>query len=521
MTPDEIKKKVKERAEREAAESKEASRRDEEITPEFILKCIQANEAGDGILYCALHRGKFVYNCSSDEWLLWTGHHWKLDKPQHALAAVEYVATRYLDEAANISREIERQKRDGNDDTRVLEKRRDDYFKRCSRMRTERGRQNCLKFARANLDGLFVEGEYLDNNPWLLPCKNGVVDLRTGAKRPGNPADYLVKASPHEWKGLDEPATLWEKFLMEVFCDREELVAFVQRLLGCAITGLSEEHIFAVFHGQGRNGKGLIVETIKYVMGNLVGFVQSEMLLDAGRNKSAAGPSPDIMALKGMRIAFGSETDQDRKFSPSRVKWLSGGDTLVGRNPHDKHNTEYLPTHTLFLLTNHKPHAPADDFAFWERILLIPFDLSFVDREPEAENERRADKKLRAKMQEESSGILAWLVRGCIAWQERGLDPPEDVTKATAEYQRGEDLIGDFVEQCLELGIEHETQASEVYHRFEIWWTLNVSKRVPKMRKFGTLLSKRFSKEKIGGVIKYIGFRLIPEPEPEEEPPPF
>ena len=56
----------------------------------------------------------------------------------------------------------------------------------------------------------------------------------------------------------------------------------------------------------------------------------------------------------------------------SRVKWLTGNDTITGRNPHDRYEVSFKPSHTLFLLTNHKPHAPADDFAFWERMILFP-----------------------------------------------------------------------------------------------------------------------------------------------------
>lgn len=518
MDQNEIRNKVRERVELEAAKFKNESRRDEEITPQFIQRCLQANEAGDGILYTAMHRGKYVYNSTSSDWLKWTGHHWERDTIPMALAAVEHVAVRYLNEAQAVQNEIHKMQKANNTDTKGLEKKRDILYKRASKLRTENGRQNCFKFAKINLNGLSVTGEFFDQAPWLLPCANGVIDLKSGAFHPGSPGDYLTKASPHEWKGLDEPAPMWEKCLYEIFSERQELVDFVRRVLGYAMAGLSKKHIFIVFHGQGRNGKGLIVETVKYVLDSLVGIIQSEMLLDSGRSKNSAGPSPDIMALKGVRVAFGSETDQGRRFSPSKVKWLSGGDTLVGRNAYDKHQTEFTPTHTLFLLTNHKPHAPADDFAFWERVCLVPFELSFVDRKPQTENERRVDEDLPEKLRAEASGILAWLVRGCLEWQEKGLETPQEVTEATKEYQRDEDILGDFIEECLEIGSEFESMAAEVYTRFQTWYEINVSKRVMKQRKFGSLLSKRFQKDKIGGRIKYFGFRVIPDQAAEAEP---
>src|SRR4030042_2075494 len=71
--------------------------------------------------------------------------------------------------------------------------------------------------------------------------------------------------------------------------------------------------------------------------------------------RSSAGPSPDIVDLKGLRMAFAAETEEGQRFSASRVKWLTGGDQLVGRNLNEKRQVRFDPTHTIFLLTNNKP----------------------------------------------------------------------------------------------------------------------------------------------------------------------
>jgi rubrerythrin len=41
-----------------------------------------------------------------------------------------------------------------------------------------------------------------------------------------------------------------------------------------------------------------------------------------------------------LREALQSETDDGCKISSSRVKWLTGADTITGRNPHDKEEKE-------------------------------------------------------------------------------------------------------------------------------------------------------------------------------------
>jgi len=369
-------------------------------------------------------------------------------------------------------------------------------------------------------DPMAIRGEEIDRQPWLFPCSNGVIDLRTGKMRPGKSDDFLLKASPVEWKGVDEKCPIWEKTLDEIFSGNQQLVAFMQRLLGYSILGLSTEHIIAVWTGQGRNGKGLMVNVISEILGPLAGPIRAEMLLDQSRQSNSAGPTPDIMTLRGLRLAWASETDENCKISPSRVKWLTGNDELTGRNPHDKFEVKFKPTHTLFLLTNHKPHAPADDFAFWERVLLIPFELSFVNRTPRAPNERRADRELESKLIGEASGILAWLVKGCLIWQKEGLNPPPIVKDATAEYRKDEDMLEDFVDQCCIIDPGNDNVwvgATQLYQAFEEWWKVNISKNVPKQKKFGNLAAKRFDRRKVGGVYKYFGVGLFSQDHNKEQ----
>ncbi|MFQ5737240.1 MAG: phage/plasmid primase, P4 family, partial [Thermodesulfobacteriota bacterium] len=269
---------------------------------------------------------------------------------------------------------------------------------------------------------------------------------------------------------------------------------------------------------QGRNGKGTLVETLRYVLGPLAQPIQSEMLLDQRSARASSGPSPDIMSLKGLRIAFASETDEGRKFSTSKAKWLSGGDTLTGRNPHDRYETTFEPTHLLCLLTNHLPHAPGDDFAFWQRIHLVPFDVHFIDN-PKNENERPCDKMLPEKLKAEASGILAWLVRGCIEWQRQGLNPPAVVRSATEQYRVSEDLISEFIEACCypieETSKDVRTQYKELYDAFEAWYGAAIGdiKFCPRKKKFSQLMAKRVKKCKVGSYVWFYGVALRPDVE--------
>jgi len=487
------------------------------VSSSFVRKCLRSNELGEGLLYAALHRNHFIYNNATKEWFNWIGHHWDRDILNMSLANIETVVNRLVEEAAKISDEITWQNKKGDDQAvKHLQNTLGMIYSRISRLRTDRGRNNCLKFARTNFDPLALRGDEFDLNPWLLPCTNGVIDLRTGNFRDGRPTEYMYLACPTEWQGLKAPCSRWKKFLLEIHNGKKEMVDYMQRLLGYSILGTNIEHIFPVLYGPGgRNGKSKLVEALNFTLGPIAGPIQSELLLDQGRARTSQGPSPDIMALKGLRIAFASETDEGRRFSSATVKWLTGGDKLVGRYPHDKYNIHFKPTHTLFLLTNRKPSAPGDDHAFWERMHLIPFRLSFVTRKPVKDHERRADIHIGEKLQEEAPGILAWLVRGCLDYQKDGLNPPLEIIEATAEYRRNEDILADWLEDYCDVGPDEKGQASDLYDHFAKWFKQNVSrKKAFSQRRFGTLLGRQFEKVKIEGTVFYIGVDLDPAAPP-------
>jgi putative DNA primase/helicase len=257
---------------------------------------------------------------------------------------------------------------------------------------------------------------------------------------------------------------------------------------------LTVEHIFPIFHGAGRNGKGTLLEVMAHVLGPYAGPTEAELILKQKMTRQSGGPTSDIIYLRGRRLIWISETDEGRRLNAGKVKWLSGGDTLTGRGNYDKRQISFRPSHKLILLTNHRPHADASDYALFQRLHLIPFNLSFVD-EPQKKNERKSDKNLLEKLKAEASGILAWLVRGCLAWQKEGLNPPEAVRTATKTYQEEEDLIGQFISEKCTLGPCLQVQAGTLYAAYQEWSAENGLKPIFSV-KFGREMRNRFDSYK-------------------------
>jgi putative DNA primase/helicase len=509
-----------------------------------------------------------------DQWLVWEDHCWAIDDMNKALAAVENVVALYYSEIKRVEQQIinagveqaagvtteaddpgarnpsagsEDAAAPGGDgmpgdsgagsgsdsgageapsgkgapvgsgsdaDIKSLLKYRKKLWERIAQLRSNNGRRNCLFAAYTCHEPLAIHGRELDQMAWWLPVGNGMVDLKTGKLHPGRPEYYMLRRCPTDYLGIDEPRDAWVKALMEIFDYNETVEKYMQRLLGMSLVGAVHEHVFPVLTGPGgRNGKGTIVETVCKVLGPLAGPIRAEMLLDSFNVQSSSGPTPDIMSLRGLRLAWASETKEGAKISAAKVKWLTGGDKLTGRNPHDKYETQFDPTHTLFLLSNFKPSAEANDKAFWERIQNIPFNIRFLkNREPKEPNERKADLFLKDKLMAEASGILGWLVEGCLMWQAEGLNPPLVVRQETQDYMDEEDNIGAFVDHCLEIGDRLEIGATDLYEAWEVWFKKYAGAWPWKQKKFGKSMTERFTKVRsTGGVYKYVGIALNQE----------
>ena len=505
---DEIAKQVSNRvAEEENKHGDSGSGGGDGVDSGFIKDCLDAEVLGHAEMYKAINKGFFLYNKTMKTWLIWAGHHWDVDVMDSAVAAVERIAERYQEEITGINKEL-RGLEDKDPKEKALKNTRKALNKAIKWLRKPGPREQVLLMTHTSDNPMAISGSEIDKRPWLLACKNGVIDLKTGDLRPGRPDDYLMRSCPTEWHGIDADCEIWETALLEIFDGDESMVEYLQRLFGMAIVGAVYEHVFPIFIGPGgRNGKSTIVEAISNVLGPLAGPIQAEMLLSTYRVNPAA-PSPEIMDLNGLRIVWASEPEDGSKISLGKCKWLTGGDALKGRY-HHSNPMEFQPTHTMFLLSNFRLRADSNDDAFWERVHNILFNIRFLKNgKPSADNEREADIYLKEKLREINSGILAWLVKGCLLWQELGLQPPPKVMKETKDWQQEEDNYSLFASFLCETGSDYKVNATDLYDAYYKWHKKYVSKWVPAQKKFGSNMRRKFEYNQKSGYWFYFGVRL-------------
>ncbi len=521
-TADEIEKAVQRRIEHEkdlkqtpeSDNSEAQSLKTKKYNRELALIGLQQNETGDAKIYVHLLMGLYAWDSQEGAWRYYNGTFWEYDDCYRYKAAIEkYIVPVYLSYLAEINNEIIKKttsQEDNNCASLVATQKK--VIRRIELLRAEARKRNVLEAVKSNPENLTVPGNLFDKTSYLLACKNAVIDLRLNQTIPPRPEQYISLACNAEWQSFDAPAPQWGEFLLDIMAGSEEMVDYLRRLVGYVACGHPKEHICAILFGGGRNGKSVFVEVIRYILGNYAGPIPAEMLLASKVSRSSAGPSPDIMLLKGKRAVFASEPEEGRKFAVGPIKWMTGGDKLTGRWPHSPQFTAFSPSHILFMLTNFKPKAPAHDYAFWQRLHLITFPVTFVDREPKGPLEKRVKKGLAEKLKkEESAGILAWIVRGAKEYLAKGLNPPTEIAAATAEYRKSEDLLAEFYEDHCFIGAGAEVPAKDIYLRFSSWYEDTVGKKIPSARWFGEQLGLRFKRFKRGGCRMYSGIGLQTE----------
>ncbi|WP_299956807.1 phage/plasmid primase, P4 family [uncultured Roseobacter sp.] len=272
-----------------------------------------------------------------------------------------------------------------------------------------------------------------DSKPMLLGCPGATIDLATGETRPPDRNDHITRLCSIAPRAFENPsATYWYKFYNDVTGGNIEMAEFAQRFFGYSLTTETKEHAMLFIYGPGGNGKSLLVNTIRKVLGDYAITAPMETFTSSKR----AGHPADLAMMAGARFVVASETEEGHAWNESRIKSMTGGDPITARFMRANFFT-FLPQFKLAMVGNHQPTLQNVDDAMRRRILMVPFNSK-----PET-----VDLDLEAKLESELPGILDWLIQGALEWSKKGLLPPPAIVGATNEYFEEQDVFGQFLDQ--------------------------------------------------------------------------
>jgi len=261
------------------------------------------------------------------------------------------------------------------------------------------------------------------------------------------------------------------------------------------LTGSTQEHALFFLYGLGANGKTTFLNAITACTGDYHRTAPIETFTASSVDRHPT----DLAGLRGARLVTAIETEEGRRWAESRIKSLTGGDKISARFMRQDF-FEYTPQFKLIIAGNHKPGLKSVDEAIRRRFNLIPFTVTI----PPDERDEALPEKLKAEL----PGIMQWMIDGCVDWQERGLAPPEVVTKATAAYLEAEDALAAWIEEAGQRDPNAWEKSSDLFASWAAWATKAGEYVGPMKRFLGVFETKGFTYERRRDGRGYRGLRL-------------
>ena len=319
-----------------------------------------------------------------------------------------------------------------------------------------RNYKNIVNAQNAAKPMLAIDVSELDFDPELLNTPDGTFDLTKGLDgvHPHDPDDLITKITA--CGPGDKGSKLWEDALNTFFCNDQELIDYVQEIVGMAAVGKVYAEHMIIAYGGGANGKSTFWNTIARVLGNYSGKLSAEALtMNCKRNVK-----PEMAELKGKRLIIASELEEGTRLNTGMVKQLCSVDPIEAEKKF-KDPFHFDPSHTLVLYTNHLPKVSANDDGTWRRLIVIPFNAKIVGN---------SDIKNYGDYLYENAGpaILAWVINGAKKAFDKGFkfERPKVVVDAVEAYREENDWLGQFLEEHCDVGAEYEVKSGELYQSY-------------------------------------------------------
>ncbi|MDB4306077.1 phage/plasmid primase, P4 family [bacterium] len=444
--------------------------------------------------------GNMRYTPQYGKWHLWDGVKWTEDTTGRAKDAVRA----FLRTEAGIADEYVR---DLLDATKGEPKARaDDITKLAGKMKTLVTRLRKTKTLLDVMTMLILEFRsgaeiVMDHSDWdqhntLIATAGGVIDLTNGKTMADGRRFYCSRATLVAPDDEGKPVK-WLKFLGQVFDDKET-IDFVHRFFGYALTGYTREECFVFAYGNGRNGKGVLTNTIASVMGAYAKTVDADLFTLAGAGQHKSG----LAALQGVRFALSSEIPDGASWNLQRIKTLTGGD-VIEANFMRQNKFEFVPKLSLVICANDKPTLKSVDASVRARFRFLQFPNSFEGRE---------DKGLKDDLRSEYPAIMRWLINGAVKYLKHGLSYPDTIKAATDEYLDEADTLRSWLEDAKWDDTENEPwvenswfTAADLLDHYSKYCRSSATRAVGKYAFFDYLRTKGFEKQRKSFKYRYTG----------------
>ena len=328
--------------------------------------------------------------------------------------------------------------------------------------------------------------ELSDSNPYLLCFNNGVFDFKDNIFRPGNPQDYLTKCTKIDYipLNIDEHKEKMDEInkYMETLFPISGIRKYMWQHLAASLIGVKTVEAIFIYRGSGSNGKSVLNNFIKSIMGTY--YVSVPVQLYTDKRNAIGGTSSEIALLRNARMATSVEPSKGAQLNEGVMKQLTGGDPLQARELYTPLIT-FVPQCSFTISTNSLFDVTSNDDGTWRRIKIIDF-VSKICKKGEKFTDGtkyvfEADLDLLKKIGTWKEVFMSMLIEICK--EKKGvIDYCKEVDEASNKYRGSQDYISQFIENMIireegaKLGITGLNSA------FKLWWNDNgLSGKMPKM----------------------------------------
>jgi putative DNA primase/helicase len=346
---------------------------------------------------------------------------------------------------------------------------------------------------------ILTMSKQFDDEPMLFNVANGVINLESGKLVEHDP-DYRLTMKGAVPFIPDASCPRWHAFLDRVMPD-PEMQDYLQRIMFYSATGFISEQAFFIHHGIGANGKSVFHSVMEKIFGTYAQTVPVETLLATPADRI---PN-DVARMWGKRYLIAAEPAAGKFLNLSRMKQLTGGDTVTARFMRGEF-FEFRPVGKIHLITNHLPRIPEDDSAIWRRIHQVPWLVQIPKEEQEGDLAQRL-------FDQEASGILAWVIAGASSWNANYfLAPPSVAVEAKEEYRTEENSVGLFFsDRYIKTGgdtILPGGTRTAVYAHYKMWAAENGFNALGSRNFFSAARHQGLTEAKSNGQRGYAGLAL-------------
>ena len=305
---------------------------------------------------------------------------------------------------------------------------------------------------------IIVQGRLIqefDDNIHLFGVENGVIDLATGEFRSGRAEDLITKTAAVKYDP-NARCPEFEKFIAEIMLGQQDLIDYLQTMIGYFLLGDNPENLILFLLGRGANGKTVLLNVIESLFGAYSNSIPITVMIKTQRETVG----DDIMSIVGYRLLTSRELEKDDRMNAAKIKRLVGNDPESARNLYSEH--ECVRVKGKFVIaTNEIPRIEDDSDGFWRRFKVIPFLRVFQEQE---QNKRYEDLLL-----QEKAGILNWALAGYHKYVQQGLVEPNTCRQLKAEIRGEVNPVENFISQYYEPSAAERVGARSLHAHYTEW----------------------------------------------------